>query len=213
MRHVIAATGSAILMTAAAQAASFGFQNITGNSADTAVVGVSQLGLTVVSDGGGMVRFKLSNSGPVASVVTGIWVQNSAGLLSGVGAIDDSPPSLAFSWGVNGSLPGGGSISFTSQDTLGLKSLPPPTVSGINSGETLEWTYQIAGGFTTDDVVAAMVAGQIKLGVHMQSIQSGGTGNGGSEGFVTVTTPVIPAPFGGMLAGAGLVAIGARRRR
>lgn len=119
--------------------------------------------------------------------------------------------------GSSSALPGGSTVSFNATAALGLTAVPPPPVNGLNPGESLTWTYSLASGFDVDAVIASMNNGGLRVGLHLIVLP-----NDGSEGFVTVGNPVlpppndppvIPAPLGGMLAGAGLLAIGARRRR
>lgn len=198
-----------------AHAASFGFQNITNNNALHAAAGESQLSLSVVAGSGGMAQFTLTNAaGGMASGVRGVWIDNAAGVLAALGTISNTT-GVVYTAGSSGALPGGESVDFTPTHALGLTAKPPPPVNGVNPGESLTWTYSIVGGFGIDDVIAAMNSGELRLGLHLIGLP-----NGGSEGFVTVGNEppppppsVIPAPLGGMLAGAGLVAIGARRRR
>ena len=206
MRRVITAASVAIAATAAAQAASFGFQNITGNSAANAAAGEAQLSLSVVAGMGGTAQFTLSNAfGGVPSSVEEIWIDNTAGVLLAISSITNTV-GVNFSAPSSSNLPGGNTVGFNETPALGLAASPPPVGNGINPGESLTWTYSIVGGFDIDDVIAAMNFGSLRVGIHVI-----GFPNGGSESFVT--TPVIPAPLGGMLAGAGLLAIGARRRR
>lgn len=210
-----AAAGIAALSFAGlAGAATFSFTNITGNNATHAAAGESQLSLDVLSAGPGVAQFVLSNaSSGMASSVRGIWIDNAGGVLASIAGIVTAP-GVVYTAGSSGSLPGGESVSFSATHALGLKASSPAPAKGVNPGESLTWTYNIAGGFAFADVIDAMNSGDLRLGLHLIALP-----NNGSEGFVTTPndddtpTDMIPAPMSGLLAGAGLFAVGARRRR
>jgi hypothetical protein len=199
---------------AAASAGTYSFTNLTNNNAVHAAAGESQLSLsTFATVDPQIVRISLSNAPGLASAVRIIFADDNAGVLAALHSISNTA-SVDFNAGSSGSLPGGNSVSFVEDHTLGLTADPPPTQSGINPGETLEWTYTLSGSNTLADLDAAMIAGTLRFGVHLIGLP-----NNGSEGFVT-TTPndpgelnLIPTPMAGMMGGLGLGILGARRRR
>lgn len=192
------------LLSAAAFAAhaalTYSFNCITFNSGADCGTGAAQLALTVSDAGGGKVNFLFTNSGPQASSITDIYFDwKSAALSLGEGALTQSA-GVSFGWGATPTnLPGGSSISFSSD--LGLDSNVPTQPSGINSGEWLNIAF--AGSF--DRLVAGLHSSDLQVGLHVQGFASGG-----SESFVSAAEPPMYAL---LLSGLLLLGFALRRSR
>lgn len=214
-RQILAGTAAAALATSFASAATFSFENITGNSATNAAAGEAQLSLsTFALANPQLFRFTLTNADGLASSVKAVFVDDAAGVLASVNGFT-STSGVSFQTGTNGALPGGATLdaAFSPDHSIGVRARNPAPHNGVNEGETLDWTYTIAAGFDLSDVEAALNAGTLRFGVHVI-----GWEDGGSEAFVnTPNDPgepnLIPTPMAGMMGGVGLGILGARRRR
>ena len=190
---------SLALCAGAAHATFVPFFQITNNgNADVS----GQIILEITDLGGGIVSFDLSNAGPLASTFAMFNIQDNDDLFSDMTAVidsagvdfeEDAPP---------GNLPGGNSVSFVS--AWGSTAEPPPAQKGVDPGESVELRLSLAAGKTFADVDAAIISGALRGGVHVISIEEGG-----SESYVS--NPPVPTP--GTLALAAIGMIGAARRR
>lgn len=194
-----------------------GFAGITDNSSVNVATGENQLSLKVIqlrrTD---RVRFKFSNDGPNASSITDVYFDDRGSLFSSIHRIHNSD-GVSFSPGASpGNLPGGNNLQDPFQTTLGLNadSDPPVQKNGVNPGEVLRITMNLASGKTFSDVIAGLNSAALRVGLHVQ-----GFANGGSESFVNTTPsnpdgpPVVPEPTGLALAGIALGGVLLRRRR
>jgi hypothetical protein len=191
-----------------ARAATFGFGCITNNSATDCGIGEAQLAVEVTDAGGGQVRFKFTNStGGAASSITDVYFDDGALLDlatlengSGVAFSEDaSPPDL----------PGGEDAVPPFNVTSGFladSDNPPPT-NGVNPGEMLGVVFTLQGGQTFADVLDDLASGALRIGIHVQAFQSGG-----SESFINDPDPVVPEPSGLVLLAATGLALSAIQR-
>jgi hypothetical protein len=111
-------------------------------------------------------------------------------------------------------LPGGNNLNPAFQTTLGLSadSDPPVSVNGVNPGEKLVMFLDLASGKSYSDALAAFSDLSLRVGIHVQAFDGGG-----SEGFVNTVggtpPPIVPEPTGLALAGLGIAGLLVRRRR
>ena len=82
---------------------------------------------------------------------------------------------------------------------------PPVQPNGVNPGESLGITFNLAGGGTFDDVLAELGDGTLRVGIHVQAFDTGG-----SESFVN--SP-IPEPHAVALFAIGALLVGTSIRR
>jgi hypothetical protein len=186
----------------------YSFEQITANG-NQAVA--SQLTMDVTQSGS-TVLFTFNNTGPIASSITDIYWDDDAAVLAAFNTITDGP-GVDFEPGASpGNLPGGNNASPPFSATAGLTtdSEPPASPNGIAPGEYLYVYVNLAGGKTYNDVIAALDAGNTRVGMHVQSI---GT-QGGSEGFVNNGRILVPdASMTVTMLGVALLATAALRRR
>ena len=194
------------VMAGSASATPFYFYNITNNgNSDLA----GQLSVAVTPKGS-QVDFTFTNSVGIASSITDIYFED--GTLLGIASISDSDSPaenyVAFSQLASpGDLPGRTPVGFLTTAGFSADSDAPVMENGVNA--STEWvtiTFDLINGQTYADTIAALNSGELRIGLHVQSI---GT-TGGSDSYVN------RVPDGGMtlmLLGGALVGLGALRRK
>ena len=220
MRPLIAFAALAIATLTASVAEAgwtYGFGEVTSNSATNVAIGESQLSMEVIrlrrSD---RVRIKFRNTGLDASSITDVYFDDRNSVFSSIRRIHNSD-GVSFSQGAApGNLPGANNLLDPFQTTLGLNadSDPPVQINGVNPGEVLGITLNLASGKTFWDVISGINNEILRVGLHVQ-----GFANGGSESFVNVNPtnpdgpPIVPEPTGLALAGIALGGVLISRRR
>jgi uncharacterized protein (TIGR03382 family) len=203
MRTYLLAGALSIIGAPAFGAMTYSFQNITGNSAQSAAQGVAQLSVTVTAAPGGQVAFTFNNSGPNQMSITDVYFDD--GSLLGISSITDSGNGVDFSQGATPpNLPGGNNINpaFVTTQGFSADSNPPAQPNGVGPGEWLTITFSLINGQTYADVITELNASrELRIGIHVQ-----GFSNGQSESFIHVPTP-------GALALVGMTGLVALRRR
>lgn len=117
----------------------------------------------------------------------------------------EEAPGVDFS--VGGFTGIGGDLWNHNTDTLWqVDADPPPVQKGIDPGEYLPLRVQYANGGTYNDLVAALGDGSFRIVMHIQAV-------GSDSDSVWGVTHVIPLPSAAGLGLAGLLLVGAHRRR
>ena len=196
--------GAALFGATAVSAATYTFQQITNNG-NTSVA--AQLSLVTSAFSATQTLFQIVNAGPVASSVDGVYFDwtSPTPALTPMSFLSDT--GVAFTGSSGGNLPGGNTVTplaFTSDYVFDADN-PRPT-NGINAGEFARFV----GTGTQSAVEAALNAGLLRVGLHVQAIDPLG-GLGGSESFVNPNggggpPAAVPVPaavwlFGSALAG------------
>ncbi|MHC4291431.1 MAG: PEP-CTERM sorting domain-containing protein [Planctomycetota bacterium] len=171
----------------------YGFYNITNNSAANASIGEAQLSVEVSDEGMivqnsdtlNLVGFKFMNEGPDHCVITEIYFQTMS--LLDFHSIDENLPGVDFKESEVGSispgnLPGGKSISpkFIATTAFSIEPLNPEPKWGVEPGEWVAIYYTLQVGTTAQNVFDELANEQTRIGLHVQSFD-----NGGSESFIT----------------------------
>lgn len=193
----------AMAVGAPAEAATYTFRGITGNSATNTATGERQLTMEVTEAESirvagrtyNQVNFTFRNSGPGASSITDVYFDD--GTLMGISQITDSGAGVSFAQGASpGSLPGGSSIrpgfetSVVYGQSLSADSNSPTQPMGVNPGEWLRITVALINNKTFTDTLSMLERGlglrpgdspydTLRVGIHVQ-----GFANGGSESFI-----------------------------
>ncbi len=205
---VVIAILSVLLAVSTAHADIFGFGCITDNG--NGCVSLAPQLTVDLSNSGGNPLFTIVNAGPIPSSIAAIYWDDENGVLSG---FNPSGPftatGVAFDEGGSpASLPSENTAvpPFTTDFTATADS-PSPS-NGINPGESLGITFDLAGLATFSDVLADMRDGDLRVGLHVISI---GT-VGGSDSLVNTSTP-IPEPATMLLLGSGLIGLAGYGRK
>lgn len=204
------------LLTVPAEAGfDYGFYGATNRNAAHVAIGESQLGLSVSDAGSGLVRFDLTNSGPLASSITDVYFDDYFRdlFVTDIFDIDDSSGTTFHRYANPINLPGGLSHDFIAHDDTSLES--SSVARGVNPGESLGVLLQLAGNTVFDDVIDALASTRLKVGVQLK-----GFDDWGKESFINVPSgtggsqpPAVPEPSAMALAGLAIVGLVARRRR
>jgi hypothetical protein len=188
-------TAVVCLLTAhAASATSFSFHCISGDGGGDCMIATDELWVDVQDEGAGDFSITLHNESGVRSPLKSLFVEDAGGLIAGLVSIGGSP-GVGFEHG--GKPPGlpSGSVEDFQEDWV-FSALNPKPQNGVGSGEELTIVFTLADGVSYADVIAAMTAGTLRLGVHAPPF-----GTGGNHSFVTGGGGgAIPAPEPGTLA-------------
>ncbi len=199
---------SASLSSSPCFADMFGFYRITSNG-NTDVA--SQLTVNVTDPGTtGQVLFTFKNTGPVQSSITDVYFDD--GTLLGIASITQSAGVAFGKPAVPAELPSANSAAPPFVTTAGFSadSDSPIMANGVNSDPTGEWlgiTFDLINGKTFADTLAALDSGDLRIGLHIQSIGD----TGGSDSYVN--DGKVPLPGAVLLGMLGLGAAGLKLRR
>jgi hypothetical protein len=191
------------------------------NTAECPAV-ASQIQVEATNPVANQLRLDISNPGLIDSVLTVIYFDSPDGLFD-PGFFSVIETGVDFGGNINpGDLPGGGSLTppfSTNPVDFAIAAVNPKPQNGIRNGvgDSLSLILTIAGPNDINDVVAAFVSGDLRIGFHVQDIGV----SGGSDSLVNIVTPeinelgddpVVPEPSTWLLMSAGVVALIARRR-
>jgi hypothetical protein len=160
------------------------FTTCTVNNATNAATGSAQLFVEVVPVGINQVTFHFINIGPNASSITDVYFDDGnppVNLLS-LASITDSGAGVSFSqFATPRNLPSGNACNpkFIVTKDFSADSNSPVQPMGVNPQEWLDITFTLQPNTSVGDVVTHLVAGSLRVGIHVQ-----GFANGGSEAFI-----------------------------
>lgn len=198
-----------VFTSGAASAATISFFIVPGGSSSLDLS--AQLRAEVTDEGAGLVGFTFYNDVGKQSSITDIYFDD--GTLLDIGAITSSGSGVSFTAPATpGDLPGGSSISpkFETTEQWSLDSTSPMVPQhGVDQlGEWVKVVFSLQSGQDYDDTLAALADGTLRLGLHVQAIEGGGSSS-------WVSNP-LGVPDGGttaLLLGLGMLGLGYARRR
>ncbi len=193
------------MVSSAAAIEYFGFYKITNNGNED--VG-SQLSVGVydagVDDAGiKKVGFTFTNNVGIGSSITDIYFDD--GTLLGIAQILNSAGVSFASPATPGDLPGGNAVDFETTVPFSADSDSPVSKNGVDAAS--EWVtiiFNLINGKTYADTIKALNSGELRIGLHVQSIGV----KDGSDSYVNR----VPEPVTLLLLGLGLVGVAGIRR-
>lgn len=206
MTHYRAAAIAAILafLAPAANATTvLSFAAVTDNDpAAVATAGQYSVAVSAVEGNPNQVAFQFFNDGSsnATASITGIYFDD--GTLLGIAQVINGT-GVVFSQGASPrDLPGGNQAAPPFEVTAGFAadSDSPTSPNGVNAGETVTIIFNLQSGGTIAEVLSELATGELRIGIHVQSLPPG---DDGSESFIN--TPLVPEP--GLLAMAGIGAL------
>ena len=208
MRMFVSLAAAAALATGLAvgaqssHAVTLTFFNVSNNSGDADDL-INQLSVEVTQGADDtQASFTFLNDVGIASSITDVYFDD--GTLLGVASISDSGAGVSFIEGASpGNLPGG--VPFSFDATFSADSNPPTAPNGVNSSsEFLTIVFDLIDGLTFADTIAALLSGELRVGMHVQSIGE----SEDSDSFINNPPPPIPLPAGLVLFLSGLAGVG-----
>lgn len=195
---------------APAAATSFSFHCISGDGGGACAIPADQLWVDVEAQGEDQIAFTFHNESESRSPIGVLYFEDENGLLASLVSVIDGDGVDFEAGGSPRELPSGTVEGFETDWIFAARS--PKPRNGVAPGEEVTIVFALAEGASFADLVAAMEAGTLRVGLHAPPF-----GDHGNKSFVTGGNgPSVPAPEPGTLAllacalAAGLVA---HRRR
>lgn len=220
-----AAACAALVFAASSSAVTLRFGGTTNNDDKNTDTGEMQLTIDVFSPTTGPVRefetvvFRVLNTGSAASAVNTVLFDDFfvdetparlAPVLDFVNNIENGP-GVFFEQSFQGQpLPGDPNFTTDFGFEAGFIEGRATNPAGIDPGEFLDLEFALIPGMTFEDVVQALAADTLRIGLIAEFDVNGVIVE---EAFVSDPSSIIPLPGGAALGLAGLGAIALRRRR
>ena len=181
-------------------------------------IGEAQFTAEVTDLGGGQIEILFENSGPIASIIADVYIDDGADLFADLDSVVDGTGTDFEEGAAPPDLPGGNEVDPAFGADFAADAEPPTGTggNGADPGESFSLIMSLNDGFDFADVQAAFDSGEVRLGIHGQGLGAGQEGLGGSQSFVSGPPgegPNVPEPTAALVFGVGLVAVARRARR
>lgn len=209
------------LHSVAAQAASIdvGFERITSNNVENIEDQLSlvihdqamALGVWGQNIDADEVLFVFTNNVGIASNIAEIYLDDGTIVAQMNSVLNSLAGFTDFRGGSArpGNLPAGNTVSFAAISSFSADVNPGPPKKGVDvAADALGIVYQLKSGLALADVEAALASGELRVGMHLRSIGTGG----GSDSFVNSAT-LIPEPASAVLSLLALTWVGLAVRK
>jgi hypothetical protein len=163
------------------------FESCKENDPIDAEIGRAQMRVRVEDIGENQVMFHFTNLGPYASSITAIYFDD--GALLGIASINNGP-GVSFSQGAAPpDLPGGNQCDPDFEVTAGFlaDSDPPVEPNGVQPNEWVEIIFDLQTGLVFDNVIGQLGTGELRIGIHVQGFDGGGSESFINDGPTAVT--------------------------
>jgi MYXO-CTERM domain-containing protein len=164
----------------------------------------------VIPGPGGRVSFTFRNNVGIASSISEVYFDD--GTLLGISSITQGGASFVGGSANPGDLPGGQNLTPPFHVTQGFlaDAQGNPSVGIDTASDFLTINFNLINNKTFADTIWALQTGGLRIGMHVRAIGTGGQ----SDAFVNnAVTQSVPLPTVGAMGVAGLMGLGAVRRR
>jgi len=194
-----------------ARAISFTCVRNSGFTESECLIGEAQFSAELSDLGGGQALLTFSNSGPTASIIADVYIDDGVSAISGIASIQNGA-GTSFSVGAAPpNLPGGNEVSPSFVADFSADANPPTGTdgNGVDPGQSVGLVLNLGAGVSFAVLEDAIDTGSVRLGIHGQGLGS----TGGSESFVSGGGGTVPEPGAALLFGLGAATIALRNRR
>jgi hypothetical protein len=201
----------AVATAEAAGAISFTCVRNAGFTESECLIGEAQFSAELSDLGGGQALLTFSNSGPTASIIADVYIDDGAGVIGGIASIQNGA-GTSFSVGATPpNLPGGNEVSpdFVANFSADANAPTGTDGNGVDPGESVGLVLNLGAGVTFAVLEDAIETGGVRLGIHGQGLGS----TGGSESFVSGGGGAVPEPGAALLFGLGAATVARRHPR
>jgi hypothetical protein len=206
----VALVAALVLFAGQARATTFGFQAVEG------LFPTDAISLDVSQSAGDLATFTLRNSGTDSGSITAIYFDwgSLSSLFTNPASIDDSLAGVDYTddsgnWfaATPSNMPGASTLSNPFYADFGISPDKKGGVSGngVGGGEYVSISWAL-GGADYASLLAALGSGDVRVGLHVQSLSDGSSATG-------VSTSATPIPGAVWLLGSGLLGLVGLRSR
>ncbi len=192
-------------------AATFSFISTSASTPVNALIGETQFFMDVLDESARQVLLRIRNTGPEASSITGVFLEDRGNSLEPV--FSETQPRVVAGSGVLFGRPtetlelalGEAFEPFIVRAELSLTAVAPVATNGINPGESLDVLTTLTDDIVTSQFLNRLEDRRVRVALVAQDFPDGGT-----AAFINNTTPVVtPTPGPGVIPAPGAILLSA----